>query len=677
MHESPFLSQIVILFGTAVVVSWLFRVARAPAILGFLFTGILIGPSTLNLIDQESVDQFAEFGLVLLLFTVGLELSPAPLLRMGRRVVVATALQMAGVAIVAGVLTIVVLRVTVPVAALIGLAVSLSSTAISLKQLSDRGEITTMMGTVTTGLLLLQDVAVIAVMVLLPLARGENASGLVPSPLLAGLAAVTLAVVAVGGRRVMPRVIDQVLSRGGHELATLFAVMMAGGGAWLATQAGWSPALGACIAGLLLAGADVRHQLLAEITPFRDVFNALFFISMGMLVSVDLALSNGLVILAAVVATIALKTVITAAAVRISGWPMRIALPVGIGMCTVSEFAYVLLHQAESIGLVEGELVQQVIAYIVGTMMLGAFMFPLGIAAAAQRTGSSDAAQRIADAAVQGEHADLGSHVIVVGYGVNGQNLARVLKSTHIPFCIVEMNHGLAREAQSAGATVIVGDAARSIILKHAGVERARAMVVGINDPLATRRIISIARAAAPALHIVVRTPNVAELDELTRRGANVVVPADFEASVKIFSHVLEELGVPRNILGAQIAAVRAGGYGVFRGMSSTSQESLEDLLKVLNLAATQTFFLPDDSPAVGKSLAELDLRRRTGVNVIAIVRDRNPTTTFDADFRLASNDVLVLVGAHAQLIEARKLLDASTQLFTSRPSQTEPHAQA
>jgi CPA2 family monovalent cation:H+ antiporter-2 len=667
MHDSAFLSQIVILFGTAVVVSWLFRVARSPAILGFLFTGILIGPSTFGLIEQESVDQFAEIGLVLLLFTVGLELSPAPLIRMGRRILVATGLQMGCVATVAAVIVWLVLDVSVFVAALVGLAVSLSSTAISLKQLSDRGELTTVTGSVTTGVLLLQDVVVIAVMVVLPLVGGMESDEHSHGPVFTVGAAIVLVAVVSGGNRVLPRIIDQVLSRGGNELTTLFAVMMAGGGAWLATLAGWSPALGACIAGLLLARADVRHQLVAEITPFRDVFNALFFISMGMLVSVDLALEHVGAILAAVGGTIVLKTIITAGAVGFSGWSSRIAAQAGIGLCTVSEFAYVLLHQAAAAGLVDATLMEGIMAYIVGTMMVGAFMFPLGL------TFTTRALRQAVDtgeeAAVGDDaHSELNEHVIIVGYGVNGHNLARVLTSTHIPFCIVEMNHGLAREAQATGAPVIVGDATRAVILHHAGIRRARAMVIGINDPLATRRIVSIARSAAPGLHLVVRTPNVSELDELTRRGADVVVPADFEASVKIFSHVLEELGVPRNILGAQIAAVRAGGYGVFRGLSSGSQESLEDLLKVLNLAATQTFFLPDGSPAVNHSLAGLDLRKRTGVNVIAIVRDRNPVTSLDADFKLAANDVLVLVGSHAQLNEARKLLDASTQLTPAHP---------
>ncbi len=668
MSESQFLGQIAILFGTAVAVSWLFRVARAPSIIGFLFTGILIGPSVFGWIDSDSVDQFAELGLVLLLFTVGLELSPAPLLRTGRNLLKATVTQMFTTGAAAGAIVGFALHQPLGAALLTGLAVALSSTAISLKQLSDRGEISTVMGSVTTGILLLQDVIVISVMVLLPLFTGGHVDA-PHGPLFTIGAFVGLAAVIAAGRYLLPAIVTQVQGRGGQELATLFAVMMAGGGAWLSSLAGWSPALGACIAGLLLANADLRHQLVAEITPFRDVFNALFFISVGMLVNVDDALTQGGVIFAAVGATLVVKSGLTAAAVRISGWPPRIAWRVGLGLCTVSEFAYVLLHQAASAGLVTHEFLQAFVAYLVGTMMAGALIFPAGLGALDRLARRNrPGADLEAEDAEPGELA-LREHVVVVGYGVTGSNLARVLKSTHVPFCVIELNQASIREAQAAGAHVVLGDAARITILRHAGIERASALVVAINDPQATRRIVSIARAACPVLHIVVRTQYVSELEDLSKRGANVVVPADFEASVRIFSHVLEELGVPRNILAAQIAAVRAGGYGVFRGKSSGSQESLEDLLKVLQISATQTFFLPDTSPACNRTLREIDLRNRSGATLIAVVRDRKPVTNPEADFRLLANDVLVLVGAHAQLTEASKLLDASSQLDASPPS--------
>jgi len=669
MAHSHFLGQIAILFGTAVAVSWLFRVARAPLIIGFLVTGILIGPSVFGWIRAESVTQFAEFGLVLLLFTVGLELSPAPLLRTGRSLLAATAWQMGSTGAVATAVAWFALDLAPLAAVLVGLAISLSSTAIALKQLSERGELSTVMGFLTTGILLLQDVIVILVMVLLPLVsniEGEHGRG----PLFMFLAFAGLVAVVLAGRQFLPLIIRQVVGRGGQELATLFAVMMAGGGAWLASLAGWSPALGACVAGLLLANADIRHQLVADIMPFRDVFNALFFISVGMLVDVDTLLSQAGMILAAVAVTLVLKCTLTAVAAGLAGWPGRLSWRVGLGLCTVSEFAYVLLHQAEAAGLITHEFLQLFVAYMVGTMMSGALLYPVGIAALdrlARRPGAKS--DEVPAGAPTPHEAHMHDHVVIVGYGVTGSNLSRVLTSTHVPFCIVEMNPAMVSEAQATGARVIVGDAARAGILRHADIAQATVLVVAINDPMAMRRIVSIGRAASSTLHIVVRTQYVRELEDLSRLGANVIVPADFEASVRIFSHVLEELGVPRNVLAAQIAAVRAGGYGVFRGKSSSSQESLEDLLKVLQISATQTFFLPETSPACGQTLRELDLRNRSGATLIAVVRDRNPITNPEAGFRLAPNDVLVLVGAHAQLNEAQKLLSASSQLDATPPA--------
>lgn len=658
MHDTHFLSQIVILFGTALVVSWVFRVARAPAIIGFLFTGILIGPSTLGLIEQDAVGQFAEIGLILLLFTIGLELAPGPLLRTGVGLLKAMLIQVTATAGVTFAVVLLFLDVDLAGALLLGIAVSLSSTAISLKLLSDRGEVQTAMGNLITGILLLQDVFVIAVMVLLPLVTGGQSDQDGGGPLFALGAFVILLVIIIAARFTLPWIITQLRTRGGQELTTLFAVLMAGGGAWLASLAGWSPALGACIAGLLLANADIRHQLVADITPFRDVFNALFFIAMGMLVNTDQVFENAGPLLLAVLATLVLKGIITLGAVRIAGWPMRIAFQVGVGLCTVSEFGYVLLHQAEIGGLISHAFLETSVSYIVGTMMIGAIVFPLGVTATGRAEVLFDRAEKAPAAkAVPTSEEELSSHVVIVGYGVNGHNLVQVLTSTHIPCCVIEMNQALVREARDAGVPVVVGDAARLPILQHAGLRRARALVVGINDIQATRRIVSIARHECPTLHIVVRTPYVGELEELTRRGADVVVPADFEASVRIFSHVLEELDVPRNILAAQIAAVRAGGYGVFRGRSTGSQESLEDLLRVLQLAATQTFFLTGDSPACGKTLSELDLRRRTGATIIALVRDRQPYTNPSADMKLEPNDVLVLVGSHAQLREAQSVL--------------------
>lgn len=671
MHDAEFLGQIAILFGTAVLVSWIFRLAKAPSIIGFLCTGMVIGPSSLGLIEVGAVAQFAEVGLVLLLFTIGLELSPAPLLRMGTRVLRAMGIIAVGViAVTMGVMA-TMGGLTLEAALVVGIAVSLSSTAIVLKQLSDRGEIQSTMGNLITGILLLQDVFVIVVMMLLPIFLSGGGDGDSKSPIIVVSMFGGLAIVAVVARKILPAFITQLMVHGGQELTTLFAVMMACGGAYAAQLAGWPPALGACIAGLLLANADIRHQLVAEIRPFRDVFNALFFIALGMTVQLEVVFRQFDWMLTAIAFTLVVKIFITVSAVKLAGWPYRVAFQVGVGLCSVSEFGYVLARQADTAGLLPENFMDGMIGYTVGTMIAGSILFPLGtrftgkVSVILNQIDSTRLASK--DDAEETTEDELSGHVVIVGFGINGENLVRVLKATQIPHCVIEMNQGLIHKAREMGAPVVIGDATRRIILEHAGIKHARAIVIAVNTQEDTRRIVSQSRRLNPGIYIAVRTYFVKDLDSLAEQGVNVVVPADFEASVKIFSHVLEEFDVPRNILGSQIAAVRAGDYGVFRGRSSSSNESLQDLLKVLELTSTQTFYLPESSPACGRTIADLNLRRETGATIIAVVRERIPDTNPGADFELKASDVLVLVGAHEQLRDARNLLEASSHLTSTR----------
>ena len=671
MHDSALLSQIAILFGMALVVAWVFRVARAPSIIGFLCTGMVIGPSTWGLIEQESVEQFAEIGLVLLLFTVGLELSPAPLMRLGASLVKAMVIQVGVVMVLVTGILLAFGDLPLRGVALVAVALSLSSTAIVLKQLSDRGELQSTIGNIITGILLLQDVFVIAVMVLLPIIIAGGDLGNQRNPAFAILEFAGLIALTFAARKFLPFIITQIIRHGGQELTTLFAVLMACGGAWVAQMAGWPPALGACIAGLLLASADIRHQLVAEIIPFRNVFNALFFISLGMTVNMDSVFQHGPLLAAAVFFTVLFKFIVAAGAVRIAGWPWRVGIQVGLGLATVSEFGYILVVEAWRGGLLPDAFLDGIVGYTVGTMIVGSILFPLGSQIAGKISVLLKDEVVEPDSATSSMEEDLDGHVIIVGYGINGENLVDVLTSTHIPHCVIEMNMSLVHRARKAGASVIVGDATRLTILHHAGIDRARAVVVAVNDQDATRRVVSQSRHIRSDIFIVARTYFVGELEPLTERGANIVVPADLEASVKIFSHVLEEYDVPKNILGAQIAAVRAGGYGVLRGKSSSSPESLEDLLKVIQLTATQTFYVPEHSAASGKSIAELNLRQETGATIIAVVRDREPNTNPPADLVLCASDVLVLVGSHEQRRLARKLMEVTSHLSPSKPADT------
>jgi len=660
-HHSPeLISQASLLFGTALVVSWAFRYMQAPTVIGYLITGIIIGPSSLGFIANEQVSTFAEIGLVLLLFIIGLELSPQPLLQTGRRLLIATVLQLVLTAAPVALLAHLFAHMGIVASMLLGAAVSLSSTAITLKVLLDRREVASAMGNISTGVLLLQDVYVLLLMLLLPLfaTAGEAhwSDGLLKSAY--GLSGILIIVISM--RFALPVILRQVSHHGGPELMTLFAVVMASGGAWVADFFGWPLAIGACISGLLLAQADVRHQLVADISPFRDVFNALFFISLGMLVRLDVVMEYAGFLVAAISLTLFLKTLITAGAVRIAGWPGRLALQVGLGLCTVSEFGYVLAREADQLHLFgEGAAVLDLlIPYSVGTMLIGAILVPMSGRVSLWllgRDGTATAAPAV-------DHKD---HVIIVGFGVNGENLARVLSSTHIPFEIIEMNPVLIEQAKLCGGHVIVGDAARMSILEEAGLDRARALVIGINDVPATRHIVAQARARRKDLFIIVRTPFAGEVEPLYQRGASMVVPADFEVSIKIFAQVLTELGIPDNVIQAQIASIRAGGYGVLRGLETRRAEHLDELLEVFRTTSTQTCYIRDDSPAANHTLGQSHLRAKTGVNIIAVVRNGKAHTNPGADFRVETGDVLVLLGTHAQLNDARAYLAGEAKRAT------------
>ena len=661
LHDA--LTGVVVLFGAALVAAWLMRLIRLPAILGYLLAGILIGAT--NLVPGERIVFFAELGLTLLLFTVGLELSPTPLLRTGKQLGIAAGIQIGGTTLIGALVVGWLLRLGVGASLIVGIALALSSTAIVLKHLSDRGETDTPSGTLTTGLLLIQDMVVILVLIVLPL-LSTNADGTETAEhaASAGLFAIaTRILLALGGlvivtyvaRLVVPFIMRQVFRFGGQELTTLFAIVMASLGAWLASLADWSWPLGAFIAGLLLAQCDLRHQLHAEITPFRDAFNALFFISIGMLFDIGILFEHPVVLPLAILVTLVIKTAIVAGAVLGAGWPLRLALMVGLGLCTISEFGYVLVNEAARQGMVPADFLSVFIVWAVGTMLLGALLVPIAgpVTAALVRRFGHDAPEPPPETETHGPR----EHVIIVGYGLNGSNLHTVLKQTGIAHNVIEMNRANAPRVRIAGAAVVVGDATRRTILAHAGIHQARALVICISDQHATRTIVAQAHAMNPDLYILARTHFISELEPLYRLGAKQVIPEEFETSIEIFAHVLKEFAVPDNVVDQQITMVRAGKYGMLRGRVADRTMRAE-WLQLLEAAVTQTYLIPDCSPACVKSIREIDLRARTGVTIVAVTRGGKPIPNPAPDFELSAGDVLVLVGAHHALDRARNWLD-------------------
>lgn len=653
------LGSAAILFGTAIAVALLFRAARLPTVVGFIFAGVVIGPHVLGAIERDKIERLAEVGLVLLMFMVGLELSPKNFLRTGLRAAGVGLVHFGVTAAVIGLLAWGVHGLAAGAAIVIGVAVVNSSTAIAMKVLSDRGETDSVAGNVLVTTSLVQDVLMVAFMLGMPLLAGRAADAEATADLLKS----TGLFVACAGAAwlVLPRAATIVSARGGRELLALLAVVSACAGAWAAGRMGWSLALGAFLAGVFLAESESREVLASEILPFRDVFNALFFMSMGMLLNVPLVIAQLPLLGGMVVITMLLKAGVGWAAVSAFGWPLRVAVVVGIGLSPLSELAMVLAAESRRLRLLDDGTVDLLIAVAVASMLLGALWFFAAprlaslLATAAARTGT----RRAAPARGEADEAGLNGHVIIVGYGLNGHNLSQVLRATRIPHCVVEMNPSLAAQATADGCPMVIrADASRSWILDRARVSAARALVVGVNDREATRRIVAQAARMHPGLYILARTRFVSEIDALYRLGARMVIPEEFETSIEIFAHVLKEYGVADNVVEAQIEMIRAGRYRMLRGLPAVATMPT-DVIRLLEATTTQTHMLEAGSPAADRSIRELDLRSATGVTIIAVVREGRATTSPPPDMALRVGDVLVLVGPHAGLDKARAALSA------------------
>ncbi len=646
------------MFTAAVAVLALGHRARIPPLVGLLLTGILIGPSGFELVsNREGVELFAELGVVLLLFAIGLEVSLAQLRELRLPFFVGGGVQvLATVATGAGLAK--ALGFPAASATFFGFVVSLSSTAIVLKLYAARHETRTPQARISLGILLFQDFVIVPMLVLIPVLAGEVAAS--PASI-AGRFLAALAAVAVTfwvARRLMPVVLHHVASTRIRELSVLGALALCLGMAWVTYSLGLSVALGAFIAGLILSETEYSHQVIADVAPFRDVFASLFFVSMGMLVDLDVARAHAPLIAALAVGVLLVKSLTVGGAVRLLGYPERTVVMVALGLAQVGEFSFVLMEVGHEHGLLAGDRFQIVLAAAVATMLATPFLVALAPRLADRwadrRLGPVHPPASRGDAPIEPGIID---HVVIVGFGVNGRLLARVLREAAIPYLIVELSPEVVRAARSDGQPILFGDSTRREILEHAGVAHAQVVVFAISDPEALRGSIRLARTINPKVEIIARTRMVQEIQGLELSGADQVIAEEFETAIEIFTRVLGRYHVPRNVIRAQTRVLRGAHYRMLR--SPPRPEGISDaVLDLLTLGTTDVFRVDSAAFAAGKTLAEIDLRRRTGASVIAIVRDETPLTGVEAGDILEVGDDIVLVGGHAAIEAAFEWLD-------------------
>lgn len=655
MSDPIFLRQLIIVLTVTLAIVFVFQKLRLPTIVGFLLAGVVIGPGGLQFINNVSeVETLAEIGVVLLLFTIGLELSFETILSVQRRLLWAGLLQV--------VLTIVVVLVvarflgaTLEVGIFYGFLLALSSTAIVLGIYNERGEVNSLQGRLASGILLFQDLCIVPMMLLLPVLAGAAGGSIV----LIGWAVVkalgALFIIIFTARKLLPWLLHQVAILRNREIFILFVILVCVGTAWLTSESGLSLALGALVAGLVISESELSHQIVADILPLRDCFSGIFFISVGMLLNFSLLTEDFLTPLLDLLSMIGIKSCVLFAVFWWLYRSVRLGIVLSLSLAQIGEFSFILAKAGINYKLLTPADEQIFLAASILSMMATPFLIQGAHGwAFGMQTIFDRVARPTSDGAGDASRAE--GHVIVVGYGLNGKNLARVLKEVGISYRVLEMDPDLVRSAKAAGEPISFGDGTRPEILQQAGIDKARVLVIAISDPAATARLVAQARRMRGDLYIVVRTRYVAEIDRLYRLGANQVIPEEFETSVEIFARVLQEYHIPRNVISLQVDLIRREHYGTLRGIRLEGKQ-LDALSQFLVGTTSDIFSIPEESPVLGRSLEEIDLRGRAGVTVIAIVRDGKPYHNVRSDFKLTVGDLLILLGGHKALDDAARIL--------------------
>lgn len=646
MPTYPLLTDFMIVLGAALAVLLLFRPLRLPPTLGFMLTGMLIGPSGLKAIaDPHHVEQVADLGVTLLLFVIGLEFSIGKLKEYQRAFFGGGSLQ---VLLTAGVGAGLALSVVSPARALIlGGMIALSSTAMVFRLLAERRETSSPAGRIMTGILLFQDFAMVPMIAVVPaLAGGEVRLGAVPS-LLLGLAAAIVAFAAA--RWLMPRALAAIVRSGIRELLVIGAVFVCLASAATSSALGLSAALGAFLAGILISESEYSHQVVAEILPFRDLFTSLFFVSIGMLLDLRFVAAHPALVTGLSLSVVVLKAGITAWVVRTLGYPVRVAVIVGLGLAQIGEFSFVIGRLANGLGLLEGPQYQSFLAAAVVTLGATPFLVRLAPEAGVRIAGLLPRRWSSPESTAPSS-APLSDHVVIVGYGLNGRNLARVLGAIGVPYRAIDLDVSVIARARAGGEeNIVYGDATRAETLHHVHIEKAAVVVFAIADPDSDRRGVRMVRSLSPTATIIVRTRLTSQVAELQRLGADDVIPEEFETSIAIFGRVLHCLHVPANVIRGQELLLRSESYEFLRE-GAPAPTALDRASEMLAAGTTSSFLVRTGSFADGKTIRQTALHSKTRTMIIAVVREGRPTVSPGADFPMQGGDVLVLVGDHAAL---------------------------
>ncbi len=639
-----------ILLGSAVLGVVAFRMLHLPPMLGYLAVGILIGPHALGLADNNTTtNTLAEFGVVFLMFSIGLEFSLSQLMAM-RRIVFGLGMAQVVLTIVATMVFGWVLSTQLPAALKVswqaafalGGALAMSSTAIVVKMLTERLELESQHGRKIIGILLFQDLAVVPLLILIP-SLGKPPEELAETLAWAGFKAVIVLVLLLFiGQKIMRKWFTIVVKRRSQELFMLNLLLITLGAAWITEHAGLSLALGAFVAGMLISETQYKHQVEEDIKPFRDVLLGLFFITVGMLLNVRLVLENWWLVLLLLALPVALKFALIAVLAKVFGASDGVSLRTGLALAQAGEFGFVLLNLTSGAKLIDPFIIQLVLASMVLSMLVAPFLIAKSDQIVMKVSSNEWMMQSLQLTQIASRTMSTQKHVIIAGFGRSGQTLATLLTEEKVAYQALDLDPERVQEAQAAGAHVSYGDAARKESLIAAGVYRASAMVITYADTQSALKVLHLVHELAPTLPVIVRSHDDTDLDMLKKAGAAEVVPEAMEGSLMLASHALGMMGVPLRRVVHRVQSARDERYASLRGYFHGVNDVADDPEHLYVRLHSVT--LPEDATAVGKRIDQLELAE-LGAEVTTIRRGKERLEV-TALTELASGDVVVLRGS-------------------------------
>ena len=639
-----------LLLGCAVLGVVAFRMLHLPPMLGYLAVGILIGPHAMAMAENDATTHaLAEFGVVFLMFSIGLEFSLSQLMAM-RRIVFGLGMAQVVFTIVATMAFGWIIRYVLPPSIQIswqasfalGGALAMSSTAIVSKMLTERLELESPHGRKIIGILLFQDLAVVPLLILIP-ALGKNPEELAVTLGWAALKAlIVLVLLLFFGQKLMRKWFTLVVKRRSQELFMLNLLLITLGAAWITEKAGLSMALGAFVAGMLISETQYKHQVEEDIKPFRDVLLGLFFITVGMLLNIRLVMENWWIVLILLAGPVLLKFALIALLAKLFGASDGVSMRTGLALAQAGEFGFVLLNLTADAQLMDPFIIQLVLASMVLSMLVAPFIIAKSDQIVMKIATNEWMMQSLQLTQIASRTMAMQKHVIVAGFGRSGQSLATLLSEEKVAYQALDLDPERVQEAQAAGANVAYGDAARRESLVAAGIYRASALVISYADTQSALKVLMLVHEMAPTLPVIVRSHDDTDLDLLKKAGAAEVVPEALEGSLMLASHALVMMGVPLRRVVHRVQSARDERYASLRGYFHGASDAADDPEHLY--VRLHSVILRDDAGAVGKRLEQLELDE-VGADVTTIRRGKERLEVTPHTV-LASGDVVVLRGS-------------------------------